>query len=57
MPNARHKLNAASIHGILIVAGTVAFFVQSWPFFWVLVAILLGTSYMSGEIRPQSPRK
>lgn len=51
MPNARHKLNAASIHGVLIVAGTVAFFVQSWPFFWFLFAILLGTSCLSGDIR------
>ncbi len=57
MPTARHKLNAASINGILIVAGIVAFFGQSWTVFWLLVAILLGTSLMSGDIRPQSPRK
>ena len=57
MPNARHKLNAATIHGILIVAGIVAILVQSWLCFWVLVAVLLGTSLMSGDIRPQPPRK
>ena len=37
MPNARNKLNASAVHGVLLVAGVVAFLGQSWPVFWLLV--------------------
>ncbi len=57
MPNARDKLNAAAIHGVLIVAGVVALFVQSWLIFWLLVVVLLATSVMAGDIRPTSRHK
>jgi hypothetical protein len=48
---ARHKLNTAAINGILVVAGAIAFFCQSWTVFWVLVAILGASAIHSGDIR------
>ncbi|MCA9070342.1 MAG: hypothetical protein KDA84_15525 [Planctomycetaceae bacterium] len=51
MSNARNKLNAAAIHGVLFVAGAVALIAQSWPVFWLLVVILIGTSFLSGDLR------
>ncbi len=51
MPNARNKLNAGVIHGVLLVAGVIAFAGQSWPVFWFLVAILTATSFMAGDLR------
>lgn len=57
MPNARNKLNASAIHGVLLVAGVVAFLGQSWPVFWLLVIVLLITSMMAGDIRPTGRHK
>jgi hypothetical protein len=51
MSNARNKLNAGTIHGILLVAGVVAFLGQSWPLFWFLVAVFMATSFMAGDLR------
>jgi hypothetical protein len=48
---ARHKLNAATFNGILIVAGLAALLLQSWKAF-VLVAIVLAVSaWSAGDIR------
>lgn len=57
MSNARNKLNAAAIHGVLITAGSIALITQSWLVFSGLVIVLLATSTMSGDIRPRSSRK
>ena len=51
MTNARQKLNAAYIHGALIVAGLVAAIAQSWTLFALILAILLMTAVTSGHIR------
>jgi len=55
--NARNKLNASAIHGVLLIAGVIAFFGQSWSVFLLLVIALLATSVMSGDIRPTGSRK
>lgn len=55
--NARHKLNASAIHGVLLIAGVIAFLGQSWSVFWLLVIALLATSVMSGDIRPTGHRR
>ena len=51
MSTAKDKLNAASIRGVVLVAGVVALLLKSWSIFWLLVAILLLTSVMAGDIR------
>ena len=51
MSNARNKLNAAAIRGVVLVAGLLALLIGSWPIFWLLVAVLLVTSIMDGDIR------
>ena len=57
MSNARDKLNAASIRGVILVAGVVALLLKSWSIFWLLVAILLLTSVMAGDIRLNGKRQ
>lgn len=59
MPNARNKLNAAAIHGVLLIAGAIAYFSQSWLVFWLVVVALVATSFLSGDLRlpPRSGRK
>ncbi len=57
MSNAKDKLNAASIRGIVLVAGVIALLLKSWSVFWLLVAILLATSAMAGDIRFKTPRR
>lgn len=51
MTNSRHKLNAAAIHGALLIAGLIAAAAQSWTIFFLILAILLMTSVISGDIR------
>jgi len=57
MVNARHKLNAASVRGVILVAGLVALLCQSWQIFWILAAVLLVTSALAGDIRFRSRRR
>ena len=52
MPTARHKLNAASIPGILVIAGLVAALTGSWWVFLGLFAVLIATAVHAGDIRP-----
>jgi integral membrane sensor domain MASE1 len=54
--SARHKLNAASIRGILLIAGFLAAMAGSWPLFWVLLVVLLASAIHSGDIRLE-PRR
>ena len=59
MSSARHKLNAAYIHGSLIIAGLIGAIGQSWNVFILVAVVLAATSALSGEIRmkQQSPRR
>ena len=59
MSSARHKLNAAYIHGSLIIAGLLGTIGQSWNVFILVAVVLTATSALSGEIRmkQQSPRR
>ncbi|WP_437222623.1 hypothetical protein SH661x_002866 [Planctomicrobium sp. SH661] len=54
---ARHKLNAAAVHAILLIAGTVAYLVRSWIVFWILASALLASALHSGQIRPDRKRR
>ena len=51
MSSARNKLNAAYIHGSLIIAGLVGAIGQSWNVFILVAAVLTATSALSGEIQ------
>lgn len=51
MTNARQKLNSAAIHGAMLVSGLVAAITQSWIIFVLILAILLTTAVISGDIR------
>ena len=57
MSNAKDKLNAASIRGVVLFAGVVAVLLKSWSIFWLLVAILLATSVIAGDIRFKRQRR
>ena len=48
---ARHKLNSAALHGVLIVAGLIALVTNSWTVFCLAAAALLATAVHSGDIR------
>ncbi|MCH8046139.1 MAG: hypothetical protein IID44_20700 [Planctomycetes bacterium] len=49
---ARQKLNSSHVNGCLVVAGGVAYWMQSWIVFFLLLAILVACSVHSGAIRP-----
>jgi hypothetical protein len=51
LSSARHKLNAAYIHGSLIIAGLIGAIGQSWNVFILVAAVLTATSVLGGEIR------
>ena len=51
LPSARHKLNAASIHGALAIAALVGAVAESWNVFVFAASVLTATSVLSGEIR------
>ncbi|MFT5326605.1 MAG: hypothetical protein ACI8P0_004482 [Planctomycetaceae bacterium] len=51
MSSARNKLNAAYIHGSLIIAGLIGAIGGSWNVFILVAAVLTATSALSGEIR------
>ena len=42
---------AAAVRGAFIVAGLIALVVESWPLFWLMVAVFLGTALLDGSIR------
>jgi hypothetical protein len=48
---ARHKLNAASINGCLIIAAIVALLFKSWLVFALVAGALLLTGICTGDIR------
>ena len=51
MSNARRKLNAASIHGVLLVAGLIAAIAQSWLVFGLVAVVLIITASHAGDLR------
>tara|TARA_R110002072_G_scaffold289831_2_gene457085 strand:+ start:14223 stop:14402 length:180 start_codon:yes stop_codon:yes gene_type:complete len=59
LSSARHKLNAAYIHGSLIIAALLGAIGQSWNVFILTAAVLTATSVLGGEIRlkQQTPRR
>jgi len=54
---ARHKLNAAHIHGAMIVAGLLAALTGSWSVFLFVVLALMATAVISGDIRINKPTR
>lgn len=57
MTNARHKLNAAVIHGVMLFAGLIAAIAQSWTVFILIVVVLLATSVLAGDMRIKAKRR
>jgi hypothetical protein len=51
LSSARHKLNAAYIHGSLIIAGLIGAIGESWNVFILVAGVLTAPSALSGEIR------
>jgi hypothetical protein len=51
---ARHRLNAAAINGVLLVAGLVALLTGSWIVFAVIAIALVATALHAGDIRLRS---
>jgi len=49
--SARQKLNSAAVHGAIVVAALVGLVFQSWLVFFVTSALLVGTAFLSGDIR------
>ena len=50
---ARAKLNQAFFTGSLLLAGVAGVFAQSWPVFFVALAVLIAANFYDGEIRPR----
>jgi len=48
---ARNKLNAAVIHGVLLIAGLIAFLTGSWEVFALLIVVLIATAFLAGDLR------
>ena len=51
---ARHKLNAATLNGILIMSTIVALLFRSWLVFVLVAAAMLLTALCAGDIRLDS---
>jgi hypothetical protein len=49
--NARQKLNQACVLGCMFLAAVVGGICESWTVFWITAAILIASSFYSGEIR------
>jgi hypothetical protein len=51
MGSAREKLNQAFVSGSVLLAGAAGLLAQSWPVFWLALAVLLASNVYLGEIR------
>jgi len=51
--NARNKLNAAQVNGVLFIAGLLGLATNSGVVFLLAAAVLFATSWQSGTIRPE----
>jgi hypothetical protein len=59
---ARTRLNQAYFNGSLMIAAVLGLLAQSWPLFFLALAVLLGSNLYLREIRPrgrdmQKPRR
>jgi hypothetical protein len=50
--SARHKLNAAWLRWAGLLAGLAGLVTQSWPVFFVVLALLVAAALAAGDIRP-----
>lgn len=57
MTNARNKLNAAAVNGVLIVAGFVGLATESWRVFCVVALVLVISAALAGDIRGKGGRR
>ena len=55
--SARNKLNVAAINGAILGAGLAGWLFSSWFVFLLALAVLIGTSIHSGQIRVNPPRR
>jgi hypothetical protein len=55
--NARLKLNSASIHGALALAGLIGWLAGSFELFLFLAVVLCVTAFYGGDIRTTPRRK
>lgn len=55
--NARQKLNAVHLYGVLLLAGIIAAVAGSWPLFWFLAIVLTVSAVHAGDIRLSSRRR
>jgi hypothetical protein len=54
---ARQKLNQSYFNGSLVIAALVGLVAQSWPLFFLALAVLLASNLCCGEIRPKPQRR
>ena len=55
---ARQKLNSIYLCSSVIIAGVIGAMFDSWTVFLIAVAVLLGTAFLDGTIRPtRRPRR
>lgn len=54
---ARHKLNAAYFNGALLLAGIAGLVMNSWPAFFLVLAVGVITNLHAGGIRPSPKRQ
>jgi 4-hydroxybenzoate polyprenyltransferase len=57
MSNARRKLNAAALRGVLLIARLIAALGRSWTVFWLLAVVLTLSAIYAGDVRLNRPRK
>jgi hypothetical protein len=51
---ARQKLNAAYFQGSVVVAAVAGLLADSWPVFFITLAVLVGANLCAGDIRPNN---
>ena len=54
---ARHKLNAANVNGILILASLAGLLLQSWKVFLFVAVVLAASAFWAGDIRMEGRGK
>ena len=55
MAGARQKLNQIYVNGSLLLAALAGWLTQSWPVFFLALAVLLGLGLYTQEIRLGKP--
>lgn len=49
--SAKQKLNAAHLHGAILIAGLLGGISGSWTVFWITLGVLIVTGFHDGTIR------